>query len=220
MKTRLTALCPAKINLFLHITGHRQDGYHLLESLFCPVNLADELIIDIEPDTSQSGLQITRKGPLAALSEDVDLTVRACHAFFQAAPIDPYQTLHIHVRKNIPQQAGLGGGSSNAAAVLRLLQSHYQQPLSNHALATLALQLGADVPFFLQSQSAFAQGIGEQLTHFDGLDHPIILVKPPQNCPTAEVFRHKELTRDSSPVKIAVFDSGQLDSSGKVGPRF
>ncbi|MDX1668352.1 MAG: 4-(cytidine 5'-diphospho)-2-C-methyl-D-erythritol kinase [Limnobacter sp.] len=219
--TTLTARCPAKINLFLHVVGRRTDGYHLLESLFCPVSIYDHLRLELRLSRGASGLELTRSGSLVHLPEQVDLTSRACRLFLSALAKPLGGSIHIHVDKNIPDQAGLGGGSSNAAAVLQLLQTHLHHPLSLEELNTLALSLGADVPFFLHQGSGFVEGIGEQFTPFRGLAHPVLVYKPLQNCPTGQIFGAEELTRDSSPVKIAVFDSGRVQTpTALVGSGF
>lgn len=218
---KLEARLPAKINLFLHVVGRRPDGYHLLESLFCPVSLCDNLRLTLEQTHENQGLEITRQGPLAQLPEEIDLTVRACKAFFSHPGIDKNWAITIHVDKHIPEQAGLGGGSSNAAGVLNLLQGHFNHPWKPTELADLALALGADVPFFLAGDTAFVEGIGEKLTPFPGVKGHLVVYKPPQNCPTGKIFGSKELTRDSSTVRIAVFDSGRFENhSETVGSSF
>ncbi|NJM32783.1 MAG: hypothetical protein HC848_07955 [Limnobacter sp.] len=116
--------------------------------------------------------------------------------------------VHLAVSKHIPEQAGLGGGSSNAACVVQLLQQHFNAPLKTHELATLALQLGADRPLFLQPHCAWVEGIGEQLTPLPDIEGHLLVYKPPESCKTNEIFSARELTRGATPVKIAVFDSG------------
>ncbi|MDH4396032.1 MAG: 4-(cytidine 5'-diphospho)-2-C-methyl-D-erythritol kinase [Limnobacter sp.] len=210
----LAAQCPAKINLFLHVVGRRPDGYHLLESIFCPIGLVDDLQLNLNP--RQDGrLVFHRTGPLLAIPEDKDLTVKACKAFFQLHPGSGWD-VGIHVTKRIPEQAGLGGGSSNAAQVLRLLNKQFKYCIENDVLLNQALSLGADVPFFMQDDSAFVEGIGEQITPIRGLQASLLVYKPKENCPTHEIFASSQLTRDSSPVKIAVFDSGGFAGSGKT----
>lgn len=209
---RLHAAAPAKINLFLHITGRRPDGYHLLESLFCPISLHDDVQLELFPNFT--GLLIEREGPLAALSESVDLTARAVRAFFKAAGIAAQWRVVLKVTKRIPEQAGLGGGSSDAATVLKLLQSHFGNPLSPSALADTALTLGADVPFFLNGQAAFVEGIGEQITPLGVPAMWLLVYKPPQSCPTGKIFSDTELTRNATSVKMAVFDSRHSIGNG------
>lgn len=204
---RLSAFSPAKINLFLHITARRSDGYHLLQSVFCPITLGDTIDLHLEPLANQ-GLEVCRKGDLVHIAEDTDLTVRACKAFYKHAGLnDAGQRITIDVKKTVPEQAGLGGGSSNAATVLRLLQQHHGEPIAQAALAEIALSLGADVPFFLQDDSAFVEGIGETITPVSGVSGHLIVYKPPLSCATPKIFSDPQLTRNSSDVKIAVFDS-------------
>ena len=209
----LRALSPGKINLFLHITGRRADGYHLLQSIFCPITLADDIALTVQP-CEQGPLKITRQGDLVHLPEETDLTVRACKAFYAQAGLEQNHTVCIQVKKNIPEQAGLGGGSSNAATVLRLLQNHHGKMLAEDKLAAIGLQLGADVPFFLQNNSAFVEGIGEVITPISGVSGHLIVYKPPLSCPTAKIFSNPQLTRNSSDVKIAVFDSARRMNNG------
>ncbi|HEX4878988.1 MAG TPA: 4-(cytidine 5'-diphospho)-2-C-methyl-D-erythritol kinase [Limnobacter sp.] len=207
--THLQAFSPAKLNLFLHITGRRADGYHLLQSIFCPITLGDNIHLQLEDHPKARGLVVTRSGDLVHIDSSKDLTVRACKAFIEATGLARHQGLliHIHVTKRTPEEAGLGGGSSNAATVLRLLQTHFQQPMPTPQLLQLATSLGADVPFFMQDQSAFVEGIGEQLTPLPGLFGHVLVYKPPLSCPTAQIFSDPQLTRNASDVKIAVFDS-------------
>ena len=221
MNTTLSAFSPAKINLFLHITGRRADGYHLLQSVFCPLTLGDDVTLHLQaaPATSQTGVPvIERLGDLRHIDPTKDLTVKACLAFYKAysqykkADIDVRQ-ITIDVKKRTPEQAGLGGGSSNAATVLRLLQAHHKHPLSDQTLQSLALELGADVPFFLQNQCAFVEGIGETITPIHGLGGHFLVYKPPIACPTPEIFSDTRLTRNASDVKIAVFDSASRTNS-------
>ncbi|BET24820.1 4-diphosphocytidyl-2-C-methyl-D-erythritol kinase [Limnobacter thiooxidans] len=210
--TCLSAFSPAKINLFLHVTGRRDDGYHLLQSIFCPITLGDLVKIEIT-ESEGSENNIRRQGDLTHIPEQQDLTVRACQAFYQEARLPRFFDNLIQVNKTIPEQAGLGGGSSNAATVLRLLQEYHGNPVSSTRLADIALLLGADVPFFLQDKSAFVEGIGETITPFPGISGHLIVYKPPLSCPTPKIFSDPQLTRNSSDVKIAVFDSARRMNS-------
>ncbi|HEX4856943.1 MAG TPA: hypothetical protein VFV28_09025, partial [Limnobacter sp.] len=144
---------------------------------------------------------------LVHIPEEIDLTVRACRAFYQHASLCSTFRVRIRVNKNTPEQAGLGGGSSNAATVLRLLQQHHGYPLTKAEMSCIALSLGADVPFFLQDQCAFVEGIGENLTPIHDISGHLLVYKPPVSCPTGKIFNDSELTRNASDVKIAVFDS-------------
>nr|WP_306815202.1 4-(cytidine 5'-diphospho)-2-C-methyl-D-erythritol kinase [Limnobacter parvus] len=212
----MSACSPAKINLFLHVTGRRADGYHLLQSVFCPITLSDKIELTLQPSPDDQ-LHIERLGDLVHIPKLTDLTVRACEKFFELANIQQAQRVCIQVRKNIPEQAGLGGGSSNAATVLRMLNQHYGNLLSPIQMDDIALALGADVPFFLQDKSAFVEGIGEIITPIAGASGHLIVYKPPLSCPTPKIFSDPQLTRNSSDVKIAVFDSASRVNSGLMG---
>lgn len=200
---------PAKVNLFLHVTGRRQDGYHLLESIFCPVSLFDELRIVIG---GEPGVRL--HGGLPGVAQHEDLTVRAALAFREAlnkvvesgavqavadAGIDLFLT------KNIPAGAGLGGGSADAAYTLLGLNHLAGEPLSQAELAAIAVKLGADVPFFLLGAPAFVSGIGEQLQAMALPELPLVIVKPPAHLPTARIFSDPDLTRNAASVRISVF---------------
>lgn len=210
--TCLSAFSPGKINLFLHVTGRREDGYHLLQSIFCPITLGDQVELQITESEGPEN-RIQRAGDLVHIPEHLDLTVRACQAFYREAGLLQTFNLLIRVCKTTPEQAGLGGGSSNAATVLRMLQHHHGHPVSSARLANMALSLGADVPFFLQDSSAFVEGIGEKITPVPGISGHLIVYKPPLSCPTPKIFSDPQLTRNSSDVKIAVFDSARRMNS-------
>lgn len=196
---------PAKINLFLHVTGQRPDGYHLLESIFCPISLADDITLSIQKAGTDSPF-IQREGDLDHIPLDSDLTVRALQAYSSKVNLTQF-SFTIKTSKRIPEQAGLGGGSSNAATILRLLQNAFNHPLTEERLLALATGLGADVPFFLQPNSAFVTGIGEKIAPLHVPKASLLLYKPPENCPTSKIFQAKQLTRNTSPVKMSVFDS-------------
>lgn len=202
----LSAPAPAKINLFLHVTGQRPDHYHLLESIFCPISLCDHVEIQLQTNPNQQ-IRIHRSGPLAQLPAHIDLTARAANAFFEHAGLSQGFELHLRVTKNIPEQAGLGGGSSNAATTLKLLQAHFGHPIPPAALHQIALKLGADVPFFLGAQTAFVEGIGERIIPLGTPAAWLLVYKPTISCATAQIFSDPELTRDSTSVKMTLFDS-------------
>ena len=181
-------LAPAKLNLGLRVVGRRSDGYHLLESLFVPLDLADRLRIEVEPaaQTSISVALVGHTGDVPA--GDDNLVARAARAFLDAAGLAARVTLTLD--KQIPVGAGLGGGSSDAAAILRALARHFANALSDLALAAIAVRLGADVPFFLDPRPAWITGIGEQIEpvpEFPPLD--VLLVTPAPPLATADVFR-------------------------------
>ena len=180
-------LSPAKINLFLQVTGKRVDGYHNLYSLMCCVDLCDTLRFQF----GGPRIEIKSNCPRLPLDE-TNLAHRAARLFFDALKID--DGLTVSIEKVIPVAGGLGGGSSNAAAVLEGLNLHYGRPLSRDRLMALGLSIGADVPFFLFRQPAFARGVGEKLQAYPWpLAYHIVLVCPPIQVSTAEVFRNLNL---------------------------
>ena len=193
--TLFTLRAPAKINLYLAVTGKRPDGYHTLHSLFCPVGLADTLTIEF----THSGITVACNHP--AVPEDkANLVYIAARAFLEKAQIDT--GLNIHIDKQIPVAAGLGGGSSDAAAVLKGLNRYYQEPLSNQQMHSLATAIGADVPFFLMGKAAWAKGIGDQLTPVDDIPSlPVILVDPGHPLSTALIYKNLNLRLTKCPQK-------------------
>ena len=183
-------LAPAKLNLGLRVVGRRDDGYHLLESLFIPLELADRVQLEVEEEgaatTAVSLALAGRAGDVPA--GDDNLVVRAARAFLDAAGVAA--RIAVTLDKQIPVGAGLGGGSSDAAAVLRALARHFANKLSDRRLAEVAVRLGADVPFFLDPRPAWVTGIGEQIeavSPFPAFD--VLLVTPAPPLATAEVFR-------------------------------
>ena len=175
---------PAKLNLFLHITGRRPDGYHLLQSAFMLIDWCDTLHFELRP-----GGQITREDLADALPEE-DLSLRAARALQQAChcPLGA----HISVLKRIPAQAGMGGGSSDAATTLLALNRLWNLGLGRRDLMNLAAPLGADVPFFLCGSNAWVEGIGEQITPLEGAQalppQRFVVVKPEAGLPTSRIF--------------------------------
>ena len=194
---------PAKLNLFLHVVGRREDGYHLLQTVFRFISLADRLDIDVRADG-----QIGRETNLSGVSHDEDLVVRAARLLQQATGVK--QGAHIHVHKHIPSGAGLGGGSSDAATVLIALNRLWRTGLSREQLMALGLQLGADVPVFVFGQNAFAEGVGEQLTPVELPRQAYLVIQPTQGVPTQGIFQAPDLTRDTEPVKIMDFSERQM----------
>ncbi len=202
---------PAKLNLFLHVTGRRADGYHLLQSVFQLIDLCDELDFDLRDDG-----RIVRTTDIADVPADADLTVRAAR-LLQAAAAErgirvPGANIAIH--KRLPMGGGIGGGSSDAATTLIVLNHLWQAGFSRAELMRLGLQLGADVPFFLLGENAFVEGIGEQLTPVSTPPTWFVLVHPGVAVPTPIIFRSPELTRDTKVVRIADF-SRRLPAYGK-----
>lgn len=193
---------PAKINLFLHITGRREDGYHELQTVFHFLDIADELHFSIRDDG-----EIHRLSSLADVPEEADLVVRAARAL-QARTACP-QGVDISVTKRLPMGGGLGGGSSNAATTLVALNQLWQTGLSEDELAQLGLGLGADVPVFIRGRTAWAEGVGEHLQPVELPEKWFLVLVPPVNVSTAKVFSDPGLTRDCPPMTIRHFLSGQ-----------
>ena len=202
--TRRAALvvpAPAKLNLFLHVTGRRADGYHELESLFTLIDWADRITIAPRDDAA-----IVRARPIPGVSDDDDLALRAARALAEATGIRRGVT--IDVEKFIPMGAGLGGGSSDAATVLLALNWLWDAGLSRAALAALAARLGADVPFFIGGRPAVARGIGERLVPVTLPSSWFAIAVPPVHVATATIFAAPNLTRSTPSAKIDVFSEG------------
>jgi 4-diphosphocytidyl-2-C-methyl-D-erythritol kinase len=198
---------PAKINLFLHVTGRRADGYHLLQTAFRFIDLQDTLHIATRNDG-----RIVRINDIPGVPEDHDLVVRAARSLQAATGCG--MGAEIELIKQIPMGGGLGGGSSDAASTLLALNRLWNCGLTREQLMQLALPLGADVPVFVFGRNAFAEGVGEQLSPLDLPPRWYVIVQPNASVPTPEIFRSPELTRDSPPVRIADF-SGSSTSLGK-----
>lgn len=207
------ASAPAKLNLFLHVLGRRSDGYHELETVFVPIDLADTLHLVRRSDAS-----IERIGHLPGVAVDDDLSVRAAKLLQRASGSRFGATIEID--KRIPMGAGLGGGSSDAATVLLALNRLWELNWPQPQLADLALQLGADVPFFVFGKPAYARGIGEKLEPLpqaaqDWLPSCAVLVAPAAHVSTAHVFSAPELTRDTKPIKISGLSRSQPGLPGR-----
>ena len=185
---------PAKLNLDLRIIRQRPDGYHDIESLLTLINLSDTLAIAPRRDN-----QIILHTPTPTVPPAQDLTIRAAHALRQAAQgsLKTSFGADIWLHKTIPMGGGLGGGSSNAATVLIVLNHLWQLHLSQEQLIQIAIPLGADVPFFIYGQTAFARGIGEQLQPIAIPEQHYVLVHPNAHIPTAQIFQHPHLPRNS-----------------------
>jgi 4-diphosphocytidyl-2-C-methyl-D-erythritol kinase len=197
MRSLHNVLAPAKLNLFLHITGRRDDGYHLLQSVFMLIDWCDTLHFDVRDD----GV-IEREDLNVALPAD-DLVMRAAQSLQRASGT----TLgaHIAIEKHIPAQAGMGGGSSDAATTLLALNRLWglNWPLSK--LMPLGLALGADVPFFLGGHNAWVEGIGEKMTPIELPFARFAVVKPNAGLETAKIFRSSELQRATETATMPVF---------------
>ncbi|RZK99336.1 MAG: 4-(cytidine 5'-diphospho)-2-C-methyl-D-erythritol kinase [Rubrivivax sp.] len=192
---------PAKLNLFLHITGQRSDGYHLLQSVFVLIDWADTLHIDTRDDG-----QLHRHDLGPALPAD-DLCLRAARVLQQAS--GSLLGADIHIDKKLPWGAGMGGGSSDAATVLLALNQLWRLNWPRERLAELAVQLGADVPFFVHGHNAWVEGIGEQVMPIalpaELLDTPVAVLKPPVAVPTQAIFASPHLSRDTEAATISLF---------------
>jgi 4-diphosphocytidyl-2-C-methyl-D-erythritol kinase len=186
---------PAKLNLMLHITGQREDGYHELQTVFQFLDIGDELVFELREDG-----EIHRISGNQSIAEEDDLVVRAARAL--QAETGCEQGVNINLTKILPLGAGLGGGSSDAATTLHALNQLWQLGLSTEKLVGIGLKLGADVPVFVHGFAAFAEGIGEQLTPVE-IEQPWYLVITPHvHVSTAEIFQDLELTRDCPTIKI------------------
>ncbi len=191
---------PGKINLFLHVVGKRADGYHELQTAFQFLDYGDEMHFTV----NRSG-QITRRYDLG-FSEQEDICLRAAQLLKSFA--DPELGVDIDLIKRLPMGGGLGGGSSDAATTLLALNHLWQLDLERQQLATLGLQLGADVPVFVMGQAAWAEGVGEQLTPAQFPQHWYLIVTPNVAVSTAEVFAHKQLTARPRAKKIRALEQG------------
>ena len=199
---------PAKLNLFLHVINKRVDGYHNIQTVFQLIDLYDNLFIK----TSKSGL-IRRTSHHSNIQESDDLSIKAAHLLKPFA--DNQSGADIFIKKSIPMGGGLGGGSSDAATTLIALNLLWQCQLTQKELQGLALKLGADVPFFIFGQNAWAEGIGENLTPFQTPPQDYLVIAPKEKVSTREVFESLELTKDRIPLKIAGF-SNELDPKNLV----
>lgn len=215
----LGAVCawpaPAKLNLFLHIIGRRADGYHLLQTAFQFIDLNDELTFRERP----AGI-IERTVGNDRVPAEEDLVVRAARLLASYAHIDA--GVAIEIDKRIPMQAGLGGGSSDAATTLVALNRLWNVNLPLDELAALGLKLGADVPVFVHGRAAWAEGVGEQLTPYDFEERTFLVIQPAANVSTAEIFQAAELTRNSPVMTIRAFlaEGGRNDCTATVCRRY
>ncbi|WP_191600627.1 4-(cytidine 5'-diphospho)-2-C-methyl-D-erythritol kinase [Marinomonas algicola] len=193
----LTLPSPAKLNLFLHIIGRRKDGYHLLETLFQFIEFHDTLHFE-----SNLKDNITVSPTIDDLPVEDNLVFKAASKLLPFRKNTRFGT-HIHLDKNLPMGAGIGGGSSNAATTLLALNELWECQLSLDELADIGLSLGADVPIFVHGKSAFAEGVGEKLTFVEPQTPTYLLIKPNVHVNTGQIFTDKRLTRDTLPIKIS-----------------
>ena len=192
---------PAKLNLFLHVIGRRADGYHLLQTVFRLIDHCDWLRFSPRTDS-----EVKLALPMPGVSESDELAVRAARLL--QAETGCAQGVDIAIEKHIPVGGGLGGGSSDCATALTVLNRLWKLGLTRERLAELALRLGADVPFFLFGGNAFAEGVGELLTPIELPSAWYVVLVPPVAIPTAEVFAAPELTRNTKKVTISSFSVG------------
>lgn len=197
MKIIYDISAPAKLNLFLHITGRRSDGYHLLQSVFMLIDWCDTLHFDLRTDG-----RISREDLGAPLPVD-DLVVRAARVF-KSSSGSPLGA-HIGIEKYIPTQAGMGGGSSDAASTLLALNRLWKINYPLEKLTQIGLQLGADVPFFLQGHNAWVEGIGDKISPIGLPPGRFLVLKPAQGLDTKLVFSDSSLKRDSETATISSF---------------
>jgi 4-diphosphocytidyl-2-C-methyl-D-erythritol kinase len=198
MQDRLTLLSPAKLNLFLHVTGRRPDGYHFLQTLFQLLDWGDTL--EFHSDRSA---EIKLHAPGVDIPPEENLVTRAAR-LLQRDDLGATITLH----KRIPEGGGLGGGSSNAATTLLALNHLWRLELDPVQLRDLGASLGADVPVFVGAHTAWAEGVGEILTPVELPQRWYLVLVPGCHVSTAEIFSRRELTRNTSPIKIAAFFNG------------
>jgi len=198
MAKTLSVLSPAKLNLFLHITGRRADGYHELQTLFQLLDWGDQLKF-----TANTSGTIT-------LDSDAHSIPAADNLVLRAARLLHRDDLGVHIRlhKKIPTGAGLGGGSSNAASTLLALNRLWDLGLSRDRLLDLGASLGADVPVFVGAHTAWAEGTGDILTPVDLPERWYLILAPDCHVATGRVFSHRQLTRNSIPIKMSAFFQG------------
>lgn len=208
-------LAPAKLNLFLHVTGRRADGYHLLQTVFQLIDHGDILDFDLRDDD-----RLCRTTEVAGVPEPQDLIIRALHRL-QAAHLERHDCLppgiDVAIDKRLPMGGGLGGGSSDAATALMAANALWNTGLSREQLMALALPLGADIPFFIFGTNAFAEGVGEALQAVDTPACWFVVIEPGVAVPTPTIFCAEDLTRNTKPVRMADFSrhlNSRTDMSG------
>jgi 4-diphosphocytidyl-2-C-methyl-D-erythritol kinase len=198
---------PAKLNLFLHITGRRPDGYHMLQTVFQLIDWGDVLHF-----TRRDDGVIRRVNEIPNVPEDTDLTVRAARLL--QAHTNLQYGVEIEIDKRLPMGGGIGGGSSDAATTLLALNKLWDARVPREDLQKIALKLGADVPFFIFGRNAFAGGVGEQLDAVELPTRYFLVIVPNAQVPTVEIFSDPELTRDSEVVTMTDFLAGESSKAG------
>ena len=200
--TMLVCPAPAKINLFLHVVGRREDGYHLLQTVFRFLDFSDQLRFALQENGA-----VRLHTPTPGVPEESDLCIRAAKLLRQESGTS--LGVEIFLEKRIPMGGGLGGGSSDAATTLLALNRLWGLGWNRSRLMELGLRLGADVPVFIFGENAFAEGIGEKLTPIMLPPAWYLVLTPPAQVPTAQVFASNELTRNTIPIKIPPFSAAQ-----------
>ncbi|MET0355624.1 MAG: 4-(cytidine 5'-diphospho)-2-C-methyl-D-erythritol kinase [Cellvibrio sp.] len=198
MSQTLSLLSPAKLNLFLHITGRRPDGYHNLQTLFQLLDYGDTLSFTLRNDN-----QITLTPAIPGVAFEDNLIIKAVRILQQHANVD--LGVDIQLKKRLPMGGGIGGGSSNAATTLVALNYLWQCGFNSEQLQVFGLQLGADVPVFVNARTAWAEGVGETLQPIEMPENWFLVAQPDCHVSTQAVFSHKDLTRDSPAIKVAAF---------------
>ena len=198
MRNVIELRCPAKLNLFLYIVGRRDDGYHLLQSVFQLIDWCDVLTLRHIPENA-----VRRIDPIPGVPPAEDLVVRAAQLLRDFCKTE--SGVEISLKKNIPMGAGLGGGSSDAASTLIGLNALWDLDLSIATLCQLGLKLGADVPFFIFGQNAFVEGVGEKLQAISLETQDFMVIFPNKGIATAQIFQDPQLTRDHAPITIDGF---------------
>ena len=196
--TRNAWPAPAKLNLFLHITGRRADGYHLLQTVFQFIDLMDEITFEVN-----STGDVRRLSSMPGVAEKDDLVVRAARLLQQRSGCR--LGVDITVSKRIPDGGGLGGGSSDAATTLMALNQLWETHLSEEELAAMGLTLGADVPIFVHGHAAWAEGVGEHLTAIEPEEVNYLVIHPGCSISTATIFNAADLTRNTAAITIRDF---------------
>lgn len=199
---KLTCPAPAKLNLFLHVVGRRSDGYHLLQTLFRFISLHDTLHFSLREDGA-----VHRTNLIEGVAEESDLCVRAARLL--QSETGCRLGVDITLEKRIPMGGGLGGGSSDAATTLIALNRLWTLGLPRERLMQIGLRLGADVPVFVFGKNAFAEGVGEELQAYPLHEAWYVVLFPPVQVPTAEVFSHPELTRDTVSITMRALERQQ-----------
>ena len=209
MTQTLTCPAPAKLNLFLHVVGRRADNYHQLQTLFRFIDLHDTLHFTLRDD----GV-VRRTHAIEGIAEEQDLCVRAARLL--QSETGCAQGVDIAVEKHIPMGGGLGGGSSDAATTLIALNRLWSLGLSRARLMQLGLRLGADVPVFVFGENAFAEGVGEKLQAYPLPEAWYVVLFPPVQVPTAQIFAHPELTRDTVSITMRALSEGHLSGGRQL----